>query len=124
VGFVVLGIGVNANQTSHQLPPEGVSVKMASGRAVDRVKLFQEILLALETRYIEACQDGFHSVFKAWKERSITLGQDVSFEERGHKVSGKAFNIDAEGALRVRMPDGRIVRRVAGDVTFAGRAGR
>ena len=54
-GRVVLGIGVNANQTEEQLPPETQtppsSLMIAAGRPVDRAPLLARILLELECAY-------------------------------------------------------------------------
>ncbi len=54
-GRVVLGIGVNANQTSEQLPAdtqtEPTSLRVELGRRVDRAALLAAILLRLERDY-------------------------------------------------------------------------
>lgn len=54
-GRVVLGIGVNANQTAAQLPAEtrlpATSLRLARGAPVDRAELLSSILRALERRY-------------------------------------------------------------------------
>jgi len=54
-GRVVLGIGVNANQTAGQLPPEArlpaTSLRVEREAPVDRAELLAAILAALERRY-------------------------------------------------------------------------
>jgi BirA family biotin operon repressor/biotin-[acetyl-CoA-carboxylase] ligase len=54
-GRVVLGIGVNANQTAGQLPgdadTEPTSLRLELGRPVDRAQLLAAILLRLERAY-------------------------------------------------------------------------
>jgi len=54
-GRVVLGIGVNANQTAGQLPPEtgfpATSLHLERGAPVDRAELLAAILAALERGY-------------------------------------------------------------------------
>jgi BirA family biotin operon repressor/biotin-[acetyl-CoA-carboxylase] ligase len=54
-GRVVLGIGVNANQTAEQLPTdaqtEPTSLRLELGRPVDRAPLLAAILLHLERAY-------------------------------------------------------------------------
>ncbi|MBD0338361.1 MAG: biotin--[acetyl-CoA-carboxylase] ligase [Thermoleophilia bacterium] len=54
-GRVVLGIGVNANQTAAQLPAEtrlpATSLRLAREASVDRAELLAAILAALERRY-------------------------------------------------------------------------
>jgi len=54
-GRVVLGIGVNANQTAEQLPGdaaiEPTSLRLATGREIDRLELLAAILLHVERAY-------------------------------------------------------------------------
>jgi BirA family biotin operon repressor/biotin-[acetyl-CoA-carboxylase] ligase len=54
-GRVVLGIGVNANQTADQLPAdaamEPTSLRLATGREIDRAGLLAAILLHVERAY-------------------------------------------------------------------------
>ncbi|MGB8002838.1 MAG: hypothetical protein WCF27_01110, partial [Gaiellaceae bacterium] len=54
-GRVVLGIGVNVNQTEDELPEETVteptSLRIESGATVDRARLLAAILLQLERAY-------------------------------------------------------------------------
>jgi BirA family biotin operon repressor/biotin-[acetyl-CoA-carboxylase] ligase len=56
-GRVVLGIGVNVNQTTEELPTETVkpptSVRIESGHEVERAPLLAAILLELERGYDE-----------------------------------------------------------------------
>jgi BirA family transcriptional regulator, biotin operon repressor / biotin---[acetyl-CoA-carboxylase] ligase len=55
VGRVVLGIGVNVNQTDDELPPEtakpATSLRIESAREWPRAQLLVAILLELERRY-------------------------------------------------------------------------
>lgn len=54
-GRVVLGIGVNANQTPDELPPEtrlpATSIRIERGELTDRAELLAAILETLERRY-------------------------------------------------------------------------
>ena len=54
-GRVVLGVGVNANQTSEELPEnartEPTSIRLELGEPVDRAELLAEILVRLERAY-------------------------------------------------------------------------
>lgn len=54
-GHVVLGIGVNANQSAEELPPEAqtepTSLRVELGRPVDRAALLAAVLAELEVAY-------------------------------------------------------------------------
>ncbi len=56
-GRVVLGIGVNVNQTTDELPPDAAkpptSLRVELGRELERAPLLAAILLELERRYDE-----------------------------------------------------------------------
>ena len=58
-GRVVLGIGVNVNQTADELPPEtakaATSLRLERGRETARAPLLAAILLELERRYDAWC---------------------------------------------------------------------
>jgi BirA family biotin operon repressor/biotin-[acetyl-CoA-carboxylase] ligase len=57
VGRVVLGIGLNVNQTREELPAEtpkpATSIRVETGREWPRAPLLAAILLELETRYAD-----------------------------------------------------------------------
>jgi len=57
VGRVVLGIGVNVNQTDEELPPEtpkpATAIRIETGREWPRAPLLAAILLELERRYAD-----------------------------------------------------------------------
>ena len=50
--------------------------------------------------------------------RSATLGTRVRFEDRGKKFEGIAVDLRDDGALLVRLDQGEIVARVAGDIVL------
>ena len=63
-GRVVLGIGVNVSQAAGELPPEprtpATSLRLETGRPVDRAKLLVALLDRLERRYDEWLGAGDH----------------------------------------------------------------
>ena len=56
----------------------------------------------------------------AWTERAYGLGQPCIARLPNETVSGIAEGLDADGALRLRLPDGSERRINAGDVFFEG----
>ena len=116
VQFVVIGVGVNVNNTSSQLLPEATSLRAETTAVCDRVRLFQEILRQMEKRYAAYLKNGSAGVVADWKARSATLGCKVRFLERGESVVGVAEDLADDGGLWVRLADGRRVKRVAGDI--------
>jgi len=121
IHYVVIGMGVNVNLDKEDYPEElqdvGISLKMVKGEKIDRLALFVEILGQLEAFYDDVCQNGFSRVFAEWRRYSVTLGQEVNVIGADRTFSGKAIDIDADGALLVET-DGQIVKVLAGDVSI------
>jgi len=121
INYVVIGIGVNVNIGDEDFPPElaaiATSLMIASGSKISRLELIVAILAELESLYTEALRDGFLSILDQWRAESVTLGQQVDVYGFGRQFSGLAFDIDGDGALLVKTPEG-IEKVLAGDVSI------
>ncbi|MBF0122984.1 MAG: biotin--[acetyl-CoA-carboxylase] ligase [Candidatus Omnitrophica bacterium] len=116
IEFVIIGIGLNVNSTPRQLVPEAVSLKQVLGHSVSRVILLQEVLRAIESRYIDVQKNGFGATFVAWRERSATIGRKVRFQEKGGMMEGVAVDLDSDGGLLVKLASGKIIKKISGDI--------
>jgi BirA family biotin operon repressor/biotin-[acetyl-CoA-carboxylase] ligase len=114
VKFVVVGVGVNVNTASRQLPEIATSLKMEAGRDFSRVQVLQMILKNLEKEQVK--KQGFVPVLKKWKQLSLTLGQRVSVEDAGKKLEGVAIDLADDGGLLIQDSQGKIIKRMSGDV--------
>jgi BirA family biotin operon repressor/biotin-[acetyl-CoA-carboxylase] ligase len=65
-------------------------------------------------------QSGFPPIADAWTARAYRLGQPCIARLALETVSGVAEGLDADGSLRLRLPDGTARRITAGDVFFGG----
>ena len=125
VNYVVIGIGLNANVNVKTLEGKirgtqgyygATSLMKELGKQVDRVKLARRILDELEDVYLGLEEEGSDIIIRKWKERSATLGTNVTVALNEMCFAGRAIDIDYDGALLVKLPDGNIKRIVAGDV--------
>ncbi len=112
---LVLGIGVNVNQTSGELPGgarlDPTSLRVATGREWDRAELLSGLVFELEAAYLNWLEDGLSAVAAALAQRDVLRGRRV----RVDAVTGTACGIDTDGALLLDTPTGtRSV--VAGEV--------
>ena len=119
VHFIVLGIGVNLNAELKDFPPEvaelATSVSLNRHSPVHRA-LFTAALLAKLEQWLDTwTEDGFEPVRKAWKSLASTLGQDVLVRADNKELRGIAEDIDATGALLLRVA-GKLERILSGDV--------
>ncbi len=124
INYVVIGTGINVNIMAEDFPEElratatSLSI-MNGGKPLPRVKFFQAVLEAMDELYDAVKREGFAPVMAAWRRYSITLGQEVRVigVRDGDVFTGRAADIDEDGALLVDTPSGR--RRVlAGDVSI------
>ncbi|WP_425059754.1 Bifunctional ligase/repressor BirA [Sporomusa carbonis] len=121
INYVVIGMGINVNIDQQDFPSEiaatATSLAVAAGRRISRVKLLTAILAELESTYNTVKASGFAPVLADWRQQSITLGQQVDVRGVERHFTGLAVDIDADGALLIKTPNG-IERVLAGDVSI------
>lgn len=108
VSWLVCGIGVNANVDGDCLPAGATSLR-EQREDVDR-RLFVGRLL----ERFDAYRSALETVVPAWRERAMTLGQQVRVDRDGGAVVGRAVDVTDHGALQVETDDG-LVTVTAGD---------
>jgi BirA family transcriptional regulator, biotin operon repressor / biotin---[acetyl-CoA-carboxylase] ligase len=122
VQFVTLGIGVDVNLQTADFPPElrqiATSLRIESGKPVDRADLAARILLDLDRDYGRICRGEFASVANEWEERCSTLGHTVAIQTGARRIQGRAESLDEDGALLIRTEHGHLERIIGGDVTL------
>lgn len=119
VRWAVVGIGVNVNAAVEDFPPElreiATSVLIERGSPAPRALFVAACLTALEDWLDRHAEEGFEPVRLAWRERTATLGRDVTVKTEGRDLVGRAEDVDETGALLVRT-GARLERILAGDV--------
>ena len=112
-GIVVLGIGLNVNQTRDQLPGDArvpaASLRTVDGVVRERAPLVADLLARLEEHYDAWCDGGLDAVFDGIGSRDFLRGRRVSVGG----VEGIGGGLDRAGRLLV---DGRAVE--SGEVEF------
>lgn len=122
VGHVVIGIGINVNHGSQDLPEVlfagATSLFLATGRVIPRGELVVAVYNSLD-RWYEIFREGrVEAILAAGRERSATLGHRVDVLEDGGRWQGLAVDLDADGALLVREGGGAVRRVLASDVSI------
>jgi BirA family biotin operon repressor/biotin-[acetyl-CoA-carboxylase] ligase len=121
VHAVIVGIGVNVNGDG--FPPEladkATSLRLATGRPVDRAAFTAGLLAALEGRYRRFLAAGFAAMRSEWEACSALTGKEVRVTAPEGEVAGRVLGVDDDGALRLAGPRGE-VRVMAGEVTLPG----
>jgi BirA family transcriptional regulator, biotin operon repressor / biotin---[acetyl-CoA-carboxylase] ligase len=120
VRHVILGIGVDVNQT--EFPPElraiATSLQAAAGVEISRAELAVEILRELDFDYARLCAGKFAAVADEWETGCGTIGKSVSVQMGNRLIRGIAEALDDDGALLVRTEHGHLERIIGGDVTL------
>ena len=116
-GTVLLGIGINVNQTQEQLPADArrppASLRTITRREHDRAPLLAALLFGLEQRYDAWLEHGLDALHHELEQRDFLRGREV----RVDGVTGRASGIDSLGRLELDV-DGE--RRVveSGEVSY------
>lgn len=109
VRFIVVGIGLNVNQTSFPEGLEAISLRQATGREWSRVELLVSLLKSLDREYREivADPDARESILRRFAENSSWVrGKSVMVAENGGSMQGITEGLDERGFLRLRTPSG------------------
>ena len=122
VRSVVLGIGIDVNQTASEFPADlrgiATSLKLAMGKNVSRPDLAEAVLLNLNEEYARILASNFAAVAEEWASHCSTLGKQVTIDMGTRRVRGRAEALDENGALLLRTEHGRIERIIGGEVTL------
>jgi len=116
---VVLGIGVNVNQTREQLPPETEtkvapgSLRTIDGRVRDREEVLETLLGRLDRAYREWRTDGLEGLYDDIGSRDFLRGRRVTVDG----AQGTADRIERDGGLAVATASGRLLV-TSGEVLF------
>lgn len=123
ITYLVIGVGINVNIKREDFPEEiqGVATSLLemSGEELSRVELFRAVLEEFDKIYIEVKASGFDRVIERWKKYNVTLGKQIQVISAGdgESFTGKAVDLNSDGALVVETAQGR--RTVyAGDVSI------
>lgn len=123
ITYLVIGVGINVNIRREEFPEElqGVATSLLemSGEELSRVELFRAVLEEFDKIYIEVKAAGFDRVIERWKKYNVTLGKQIQVISAGdgETFTGKAVNLNSDGALVVETAQGRQTV-YAGDVSI------
>ena len=100
IGWIAVGIGVNADIDAADLPEGATSIREEVGEFDRRV--FVQRLLELFYEYSD-----LEGVVSDWRDLALTLGQRVRIDRPEGKLVGNAIDVTESGALVLETDDGR-----------------
>jgi BirA family biotin operon repressor/biotin-[acetyl-CoA-carboxylase] ligase len=125
VKSVVVGVGLNVNQTGFPAEIAGLatSLRLETGREHSRGDLLDSVLAALEETYALLVESGVRAVVEAFSAASsYACGKAVRVENGESERVGVTVGLDEAGRLLVRDAAGRTEPVIAGGVRPARRA--
>jgi BirA family biotin operon repressor/biotin-[acetyl-CoA-carboxylase] ligase len=116
-GAVVIGVGVNVNQTAFpETLPEAASLRQASGHAIDALRLLEAFLAEMFRLTDEATRGGIVQLLPDIKARSAIMHRRVEVRTMFLRHVGTVIDLDAEGRIVLRTDSGRLEVLNAGQV--------
>jgi BirA family transcriptional regulator, biotin operon repressor / biotin---[acetyl-CoA-carboxylase] ligase len=117
-GTVLVGIGINVNQTRDQLPLEAPaepgSLLTLTGARYDRAALLGSLLYRLEGLYDRWREDGLDGVYGELGARDFLRGREITVD--GEPAT--AVQILRDGRLEIETRAGEVRRIESGEVRF------
>lgn len=127
VEHVIIGIGLNVNETSSDFPEElrniVTSVAAETGQNVCRAQLAAELVKQLD-RMRSMWPHAGAEYWKAYCTDDITAGQEITVVSGTEEKPGTALAITDDFALRVAYTDGSEEVLSSGEVSIRGLYGR
>jgi BirA family biotin operon repressor/biotin-[acetyl-CoA-carboxylase] ligase len=121
IRHIVLGIGVDVNMETGELPPEvrnlTTTLAAEAGSKINRTALLQQVLRDLE-RWYQTFLNNDAEVLEEWKKLNVTVGNRITVSGASEAINGLAQGVDRDGRLIVRLDDDTIRTVAAGDVTI------
>ncbi len=119
--WLAVGIGVNLKRKPIDSERPATSIATYSETHPPAPTEAIEVLAEAFGRWFDIWTSlGFPAIADAWTARAHGLGEPCVARLGTETVEGIAEGLDADGALRLRLPDGHLRRITAGDVFFGG----
>ncbi len=126
VSYAIIGIGINCCQKAEDFPPElqsmATSVNAIGGNPATPAELAAALIEALWQTDKRLLAEKA-ALMAAYKQRCMTVGQDVVLLRGEERQYGRALDVDENGGLIVRFSDGDIRTVASGEISVRGMYG-
>lgn len=120
ISHVVVGIGINVNETDDDFPEDiadiATSLRRELDRKVNRVALLQAFLRNLEKQYETYLIHRLEKDHNKIRQYSSLIGRDIILQAGRSRIEGHVNDIDAEGRLVLKTASG-VETVIAGEVS-------
>jgi BirA family biotin operon repressor/biotin-[acetyl-CoA-carboxylase] ligase len=123
--YVVMGVGLNVNQTEDELPPDcrdtATSLRIETGCRVSRAASLSDFVSRFDDMLDAFSRGGYPYLREKWIANNLTLGREVTIDGAEGPTVGTAVDISERGGIVVRIEDGSTREFLAEDLSL-GRA--
>ena len=112
VFFINVGMGINVNNDPSGTEPGAVSLQKIAGREISK----KDLLAAFLEEFAQRMQSAdFDNAVSEWKKYAVTIGRQVKIVTQREGTSGKAVDVDDNGALILELANGERKKIIFGD---------
>jgi BirA family biotin operon repressor/biotin-[acetyl-CoA-carboxylase] ligase len=124
VDYVILGVGLNVNQTEEDLPLDvretATSLRIEKGGRVSRAAMLRCFVARWNAHLDAFLAGGYPYLREIWIKNNVTLDRAVVVHGANGAVCGTAADLSERGGLVVRLPGGETEEFLAEDVSLGG----
>ena len=104
INYLIMGIGINVNLEEEDIPSDlkdvATSLKLESGKHMERKILLANVLNIFEELYSDFVQNGnIKETIEICRKNSMLIGKEIQLINRGKVTTAKAIDISEKGEL-------------------------
>lgn len=120
--YVIIGVGININQTREDLPEElddkATSLRIETGVESDLVPLIQKMLHKFEEKYSIYMKEGFQPVKSTWENYGFRLNEKLRIKAGTKEWHGVIHGIAEDGALLAETAEGEVEKLYSAEISW------
>ena len=122
IQYVVIGIGLNVNQTKSDLPEDiqngATSLQLETNQHWQLKGIVQNILATFENTYDSYIENGFPEIKDKWESFGFKIGEDISIKTLRDQWKATFLGIAADGALITKTKDGKTKKLYSAEIEW------
>ncbi len=116
--YLIIGIGINLQHHPEDTPYPATDMITAAGISLRPEDVATKLTESFDEIYQSWVTNGFDTLRQQWLKAAYRLGQAIEVQQNDNRIKGIMRDLDATGALRIEVEDGKEVTIHAGDVFF------
>ncbi|MBP1969588.1 BirA family biotin operon repressor/biotin-[acetyl-CoA-carboxylase] ligase [Virgibacillus natechei] len=122
IQYVVIGIGVNVNQTYNELPQDvnlnATSLQIETNKDWSIKNIIQDLLVTFEKSYETYMKNGFSEVKQKWENSGFKIGENILIKTSRDQWEAAFLGIAEDGALIYKGIDKEEKRLYSGEIEW------